>query len=88
MKDKALFIFVAIILFSAGFVAGLAVGRRQGPRLSPTDRLAQKLLEDADHSQPIDAKRMTNADAISKSLLKTLDRELRKRSDEDHGREE
>jgi len=80
MKDRALIAFVAIICLAAGFVAGHAVGRRQSPRISPTDRLAQKILGDGNRHQSLDAKRPAEFDA----LRKKLDKELRKHSD-DHG---
>ena len=75
---------VAIIFLAAGFVAGLAVGRRQGPRLSPTERLTQKILGDADHHESVDAKQTMEAEALKSALLKKLDKELQKMSG-DHG---
>jgi HAMP domain-containing protein len=85
MKDKALLAVVAIIFLAAGFVAGLAVGRRQGPRLSPTDRLTQKFLDGAGLDKPLDAKRIEEVDALKKAFLKKLDKDLRNTGDDDHG---
>ena len=76
MKDRALIAFVAIICLAAGFFVGHEVGRRRGPRLSPIDRVTQKLLERSDEIKP--------NDALQKAFLKKLDKELQKMGD-DHG---
>jgi len=69
---------LAIGAVAVGFIAGLAVGRRQGPRLSPIDRATQKLLEDSDGAK--------HGDSLQKAFLKKVDKELQKLRD-DHGHE-
>ena len=85
MKDKALVVVVAIIFLAAGFVAGLAVGRQQGPRLSPTERWAQKILKDSEHANPNGAKQTSEVDALKKAFKKKLEKDLQRISAGDHG---